>query len=616
MSLLSAFTGAPAATPEGQVSDARRLLGNKPREAALSAIGVLRNTHCREQTFAEAARILAEALQAEGNPRGALTATWYLNDPQREQRLVPDVPPIERALTLARWASFDRNPDHFESAAQELEQAGLTARAAVYHEKGQQPKAARALWSRLAKELDSHNNEPYAAGLAYFNLARLTSTSTREGRDASIAAVQRLEEAADRFEAIGQRERAFDCFHTLIAIGRESKTFEHVLEGAVNAIRILCEDNLRYHALRLWEHALGLAERAEEYSAAATLAREMGIYARKQGLGGVYSRAVLRQAGFWQQAGAHVLARGGSTELAENAYLASIHAYAEGNQYGKIGSLFKQLSELDIDASRQRHYQRSSRRYGSVSDTRLDLADDRSLGRHVEPPDVWIDDLVEWETGNDVAIVCADLLLDPEEPSDSIVRRAALVSRLLALELEDGDSTDSEQQALLADYLAPLDLYTVLAPLEHLYGSDDKAVRQAVIRTLSRFCYKRTFVTVERALGDPSSSVVKEAVSALDRLRFDHALEPLARIYRTTRNKNARVAALRTIARLDVQEAAELVLGVLDHGGESERKAAISVLTQSRGQRFVETARAAHADASPRLQEAIDEVFSKRGLRV
>ena len=53
-------------------------------------------------------------------------------------------------------------------------------------------------------------------------------------------------EPADRYETVGQRERAFDCYQVLLAIGRESGAFEHVLEGYVNLIRILREDNLRY----------------------------------------------------------------------------------------------------------------------------------------------------------------------------------------------------------------------------------------------------------------------------------------------------------------------------------------------------------------------------------
>ena len=93
-----------------------------------------------------------------------------------------------------------------------------------------------------------------------------------------------LEEAADHFESVGQRERAFDCFQVLVQIGRESKMFEDVLEGFVNCIRILREDHLKYFALQYFEDALTSARERGELSAAATLAREASEYARSLGL--------------------------------------------------------------------------------------------------------------------------------------------------------------------------------------------------------------------------------------------------------------------------------------------------------------------------------------------
>jgi len=67
--------------------------------------------------------------------------------------------------------------------------------------------------------------------------------------------VTALEEAADRFEVLGLRERAFDCFNALSAIGSTTHTFEHSLEGRANAIRILREDYLRQYALQQYDDA-------------------------------------------------------------------------------------------------------------------------------------------------------------------------------------------------------------------------------------------------------------------------------------------------------------------------------------------------------------------------
>jgi HEAT repeat protein len=165
---------------------------------------------------------------------------------------------------------------------------------------------------------------------------------------------------------------------------------------------------------------------------------------------------------------------------------------------------------------------------------------------------------------------------------------------------------------VLADNLEPIGLYSVLAALERLYQSPDSVVRHAAVKALARYSYKRTFVTLERALRDSEATVVHEATEALGRLRFAHAFDPLARIFRTTANSRVRLAALRAISRIDVIEAAELLLGVLDHGGPEERQAAINELRTGRALRFGEVARAAYPQASQRLKAAIDQVFAGR----
>lgn len=591
------------------------------REAIEVLCTALLLTHSREDLYAPAAALLCEELAKEGDFRAALSVSWYASDPERQRRLLDQVPPLDRARTLAQWAaSAGGSTELYARAARELEEAGMLARAAIYCERAEDVRAARALWSRLAQLLDSERADLYAAGLARFNLARLSQRAgdERSALEATVAAVHRLEEAADRFESVGQRERAFDCYHVLIAIGELSGTFEHVLEGSVNAIRILSEDNLRYHALRLYDHAIRLAERAGEGSAAATLAREMTDYARKQNLARIAARGIVMQANLWQAVAEKTLERGGPAQLAENAYVASLLASAEAGEYRKVGDVYRKLCELDLDPARREHYARSARRYAGASDAAFDrgLTNER-LGEHVPPPDVWHVDLIEWEERGSAAEACADVVLDPDEESDRITRRTALVGRLVALAAESVEPARSTAaQVVLAGYLAPVGLYTLLAPLEAMYARPEPEVRFAAIGALSRYFYKRTFVTLEQALRDADAKVVAEATAALERLRFDHAFDPLSRIYRTAPRTEARLAALRAIARIDVIEAAELLLSALEHGGPAEREQAVSALKLARGTRFVELARAAYPQGSDRLRKAISEILRSRGLSV
>ncbi len=598
---------------------ARSQARTQPDQAIELLLSALLHTHGREESYAGVTQLLARLLVEQRQPRMALSAAWYAGNADDQRRLLENVPAIDRARTWAHWA--DREPEsavhHYRRAASELEHEGLLARAAVYYERAADPEAARTLWARLAQLLEGRDTDSYAAGLALFNQARTSHQLEDRSatRSATVAAVHRLEEAADRFEAIGQRERAFDCYHVLVAVGRLSGEFEHVLEGSVNAIRILTEDNLRYHALRLYEHAIRLAEQAGEHSAAATLAREMTDHARKQGMGHLARRYTMRQSQLWQRVAQGNTERGGPPQLSENAYLASLLAAVEAEQYGRVGALFRELAKLDIEPARTAHYARAARRYDDQQDARPETggAEDR-LGEHVAPPDVWHVDLLEWESGGSAAEACADVLLDPDALGDRITRRSTLVARLAALAAELApEQSRPAGDTIVASYLAPVGLYELLAPLERLAASDEVEVRLAAVRALSRYFYKRTFVTLERALTDVDERVVGEASSAIERLRFDHAFDPLSRIYRTSGAAKARIAALRALARIDVAESAELALGVLDHGGPEEQQEMLAALRASRGDQFISAARAAYPGASQRLRVAIQDVFRHRG---
>ncbi len=622
MPVLSDFTtGRPTADIETLYDRANRFGARENQNAIQTLCAALTLTHSREEAYAPVVRRLSELLSARGDHRAALSAAWYAEDPSRQRALAEKALPIDQARTLSLWADRGdaEKTSSYRQAAEILEGSGHLVRAAISYERAQQPDAARALWSRLGQMLDTSDRDPYAAGLARFNLARLCAASndTTAARQATVAAVHRLEEAADRFESIGQRERAFDCYHVLVAVGRLTDTFEHVLEGYVNAIRILSEDNLRYHALRLYEHAIELAEEAVEHAAGASLARDMTDYARKQGLERVASRGIVRQATLWQASAEAMIERRGPLELVENALLASLLAHAEAGQYQKVAALYTRLESLDIGAVRKKHYGRAASRYREAQNATLESGPlDERFGRHVEPPDVWHVDLLEWEEKGVASEACADVVLDPEEQSDSITRRNALVGRLVALGAEAAPG-DLRQRAdvLLADSLRPIELYSLLAPLERLYDSPDPVVRVAAVRALSHYFYKRTFVTLEDALRDDAASVVDVARTALGRLSFDHAFDPLARIYRTSDGIN-REAALKAIARIDTVEAAELLLAALDHGGPGERKVAMKALENARGSQFVSAARDAYPGASARLRQAISQVLKHRNVSV
>jgi len=596
-----------------------RSAGNLPEALSVLQQAALK-TSARESDYVPVLKDLGDVMLRMGQARGALTVEWYRGASAQEAALLDKVPAVDRARTLQAWGERDegsgRAAEHFAQAAAIYEQTGTIAHAAICRERCQDLASARRLWSRLAETLSRSGGDHYAAGLARFNLSR---TCTKLGdqtaaHGAVVEAVHMLEEAADRYERIGQRERAFDCYQVLIAIGKQSGQFEHELEGYVNVVRILREDNLRYYALQSYEDALDDAQNKQEFSAGATLAQEMGAYAGAEGLTSVANHAKSSQAAMWQQVAQAAIQRGGQAEMAENAMLAAIVSLARLGQFQDVGRLYTSLSSLDLEQARKDHYARAAKRYHQVQNAAIDSA---PLPGHLRQdaafPDVWHVDLVEWEQQGSAAAACGDIVLEPANWSE-VTRRRAMLARLQALDIEAAQGQASTaSQVRLAELLGMVELYTILSPLEHLFESRLPEVRLAVAQALERFMYKRTFVTVRAALTDPDPTVRKRVYQTVEALRFPHAFDPLARIFREADDRNARVAALRAIARIDTQQAAELLLGVFQHEGQVERSAASEALKRARGSVFLDVARTEMATLPDSVASQLRDVFHARG---
>jgi tetratricopeptide (TPR) repeat protein len=597
------------------------------RQHLLTALG---QTVAREEEYRGATADLRDLLRKGGDFRGALTADWYAGSAESQRALIERAAPVDRARTIFAWAEratqVERGRQLYATAADAYEAAGMVARAAIARERAEDFQRARALWSRLAQLLSSGGTDLYAAGLAKFNLAR---TSRRTGdaaasREATVGAVHLLEEAADRYETIGQRERAFDCYQVLIAIGRESGVFEHVLEGYVNVIRILREDNLRYYALQSYEEAMQTAEKQGESAAAATLAREMSGYARKEGLPAIANFGTLSQGRLLFEVARASMARGAPPEIAENALLAAVIAYGEAGQFLKVAELYRQLSEMPLAVSRKSHYARATQRYVGASDLKIESAPLPAHLRHeVGFPEVWHEDLVEWEQHGDAGEACGDIVLDPGRWLEAS-RRRALVARLVALELEghlatgataDPDVTAS-LAASLAEQLAQIKLYAILSPLEALYRRPEPKVRKAVMLALSACWFKRTFITLRQGLTDPEPTVVEAASRAIEELHFPHGFDPLARIYRESGSPAARASALRAIAKIDSVEAAEMILGVIEHESPADRAVVVETLKKSRRARFVDVARQEVGRMAGPARAVVEELIAGAGARL
>ena len=588
-------------------------------------------THAADRDYDAVLRPLADVLAKTGDARRALTVVEALasNDASawsRAKPILPAVPAGERARALAAQG-------YTSDAAREAEEAGMVASAAFYRETAGDWPAARALWARLASRGAGSRRAERRAARARACTSRRSSSSTSPAaprqcqdapqlREATVACVRLLEEAADHFESIGQRERAFDCFQVLAQIGRDGGAFEDVLEGFVNSVRILREDHLKYFALQHYDEAIGAAAERGEAGAAATLAREAAGYARSLGLAPASDGYALRQAELWRMSARQNIDRGAPPEIAENALLASIVAFGEIGQAARVGQVYGELAALDLDPARRAALRPCG---AAVREGEGPAARDRGRRRgrryaratgHLN--EVWRADVLEWERAGSASEACADVMLDRRFPE--FMRRRAMLARLTAIEAEasasDRGPASERLRVRLAGELAQVQLYAVLSPLEHLFTSPERRVKIAVLEAIETLFFKRSFATVRAGLADSDPRVVAQAVKAVGAFQLEHAFDPLARLVRESNNPDARAAALGALAHIDTIESAELLLGVLEHGSSAERAAAAAALRETPATKFRGLTRQILAGGSakePRLQGILRDILGSRG---
>ncbi|MDW8247315.1 MAG: HEAT repeat domain-containing protein [Sandaracinaceae bacterium] len=501
---------------------------------------------------------LAQFFLNQGHSRAYASICMYFGD--IESAVESSVNPTDRG-----W-SYLLDKKYLE-AALAFEQAGWLAHAAFCLSQAKRWDRASFFWELLTSKPQVQSN-PYVAGLVHYNnaLAANALGDQKSSRKALVKALHCLAAAADAFESIGQRERAFDCYLVLIAIGRNGR-FENLSEGYANAIRILREDGLKQYALQYYEDFASLAEARGELLAASAIYREAASFVQRSGLPHA-ENYLLRSATLSARYAENLTTSSKYPELAESTYLAAAEELVSIGNLKSAQKIYEKLTELPLPSERRLRYRRVAQRLeGAIDNHPKSSASLPPRPRnHDAYPEVWLDDLLEWEQGGEPAEAMGFLLAQSEMPEH--VRRNALLARLAQLQLYPSESPN---WTLVAERLGSLEIYQALAPLEHLYEHPSVAVRVAVLRALSRMFFKRSFVTVARAIHDPAIEVRKEAVACVQSLSFPHALDPLVRLFRNNQDLAVRRAALDAIARIQRLEAVEFLIQAFVSAMPSER---------------------------------------------
>ena len=472
------------ASTESAVSQAEALFEQGRFDEALIYYRELAaQTHVVDYEYDDWLRRLAKILQRLNRHKEAGYVHLYLHNFEQAMPVFEDGSPEKaRAWEIqGRW----------QDAAEGYKAAGLAVHAAVCLEKAKEFTASTQAWQGLSRHPSLRGNE-YETALVSFNLGM---AALHAGVDANLArkslveSQRKLEQVADLFESRGERERAFDCYHILLKLGKDSGQFENLAEGYLNCIRVLKTDNLKFYVLQYYEDFIELALEQDELHAAASLFQEAADYASRSSL--PYDQYYLaRAASTWAQCGEKYHRENAPVDMVENALTASISSYSSVGNYPKVKELFQRLSELDLPKKKRERFLRIASEYeGQAEKKRVGPEFPEHL-KHQAYADIWFMDLVEWELGGDPYSVALSIIGDLRYPNG--IRRRALV---IALVLENESESEREVATLcqVAELLGELQSYAALRPLEHLFDNGPAEVRRASIRALRFLFFKRSF---------------------------------------------------------------------------------------------------------------------------
>ncbi|MEM6957933.1 MAG: HEAT repeat domain-containing protein [Myxococcota bacterium] len=566
-------------------------------EALVGLWALVDRPHLSADEFERTLRLMARAYAMNGLGRPVSAIHLYLGDHDTALRTSDD--PRDKARVRVAAGQL-------REAAKLYNEAGLLGHAAIQLEDAGDLRGARVLWERLSQDVRLQS-EPYTLGLVRFNLGRCCEAQgdDAEARRATIAAIHLLEAAADGFEAVGLRERAFDCFQILLVLGRDG-AFENLAEGYRGCIRILSEDNLKYYVLQYFEDFQKLAlER--DVAAAAALFREAAAFCRRHQL--PYETHYRLQAAETQVRAARLLEQQATPEMAENAYASAIDLFNDLGAYSRIRDVYEALSKLKLGDARVARYRRLQQRLAAEQDEPINtVAFPDYLRMDTAYPEIWRLDVIEWEQQGDAAETMSEVILDAKWPD--FTRRRALLCQLH--QLGKADALDLEGLKTLARRLGRVEIYAALGPLEFMIDHADAGVRAAVVEAARQLFFKRTFGLIMRGLDDEIAAVQRQALEAVRQLHFGHAFDPLQRIYHRSQDAAVRSAALESIGRIPSLESVEMLIDALRQGTPDERGQILGLLVRADHSEADALLRRAHEVETGPTKEALAQVITSR----
>lgn len=558
------------------------------REALQQLRSLLNHTHIIDMDYQDWLTWTAETYEKMNDPLAAAYVYLALGYTQDNSATAPMRRCLDRVdAPLVKARALEHQKRYSEAARIYLQQ-NKYAHAAVNHEQAKEYGPARAAWETLLSR-QVLNQNGYLLALAYLNLSLccLRLNDKKAHHEHLVTTTRLLEESADEYENKGDRENAFYCYQVLLKLGREVDSYENIAEGYLNSIRVLKGDNLKNYVLQYYEDFQRLSMEREEFHAAATLYREAAEYCSRLGL--QYARYYESKSGdAWYKVAEANEKKGGPPELSENALCAAIDAFNQVGDLVKVREAHERLAALDLGEKKKKRYEDLLRRYQNIREEPI------ALTKFPEPKQtastaLWYVDLVEWEQDGDPLEVALSMVWDNVSYHD-VARRKALK---LILSIHDatrnsgGGPPSIPELGKIAEGLGEIGVYAVLSPLEKLANHPESSVRVKAVGAAKQLYFKRSFNLVKKGLAD-APEVKEQALYALLDLHFPHAFEPLSRIYRENEDRAIRKNVIKSVGRIQNEDAAEFLLEILRYESDDLRNTAAEALRHSDNKKLPE----------------------------
>lgn len=528
-------------------------------EAAAAWRELLGQTHVDEADYSDWCRELAGLYARQGRVLAAARVQEYLLN-------------VDAALELYTKKGTGRDTGRIlrlgrrlREASQRYKDTGLFAHAARASEEAGDTSDALALYDQLARQKDA-TNEPYLAGLAALNAARMADKLNQPERlRASLALCTRLlEEEGDRREQAGDKDGAFRCYLCLIQVGRIEKSYEPFAEGYLNCIRILKTKGDRFFTIQYYYDFIAASEELGELHSVAELHREAGEYARRVGF--IYADYFLTEAAqAWGRVAKVALEKAQAPELVENALLAAVGCFNRVRDDRSVAQHYGLLAELELSDKKKARYAELAKDLQQLADKAPPMDPPAPFPeyfrRRLTVQEVWVRDLLEQENGSDIPDAIGRLIGDHKNVWEVQRRKALLISLAYDDHLTSGGDPEHVPPGLI-DRLGELQHPAAVRPLLAMYDQGDDSTKALVVEKSAQLKQKEVFALLDKALLN-TGRIREAAIAALRRMTFQPGLDSLVRIFNSHDHPDVRDAALRSIAVVGTDEACEFLLDVL-----------------------------------------------------